>query len=633
MKTLRSVPWSSICLLLCLSAGDAGGFGSQPQDTVLASAAVSPGNSILNITVPADIEPFHLKWSQPPIQIDPNLDPNNAPPIFCGWHEPARSTENTGQKRQWRMTVDDFHCLGHIPVTRLRWWGTYKAWRHEELPESLPEMWHLGFWSRIEDSGDPNEMFPERLMWSVEIPPERVAMRPAGLVEYSNREPEVCFECDLVLEPHEWFWPSHFPARGDIFWLGITAVYPVDAVPSNQWGWLTRPQAWRDGALNPAILSDWPNQDERLFPGRIYPITIQRDCPTDEVYDMAFGLFTEFPWGNWDQPLVDLRQWPWVADKESLRYEPNEPDEPVLIREVADDWIYEGDDPVIALSWQGSYSGYGYEAGRCENLPAPRRPDYFQLQILADDGNQPGDLLWDYPAFVYDEVMVNVDRRSAGEPNEAVFRYSVRLDREHTFDRAEPDQHLWFKVVAVYQDLPDHVPYPWGWTTRDHIHDSAALSRDMQESMPAWRLLRSSVSQPVDMSFTFYTTPPIEIPAGAEAVASYLRDSLWEGSFHGQVLWMSPGPLEASEHIVRDLRRGRGEVSWPAETGHWWLTMIDATPQAEWPHDVLWVYVREDLALYRPWASTYPPEIYRIDGEHVPIHCIPLDMEGLGVCR
>jgi hypothetical protein len=96
---------------------------------------------------------------------------------------------------------------------------------------------------------------------------------------------------------------------------------------------------------------------------------------------------------------------------------------------------------------------------------------------------------------------------------------------------------------------------------------------------------------------------------------------------------MSPGPLNPVAHTIRDLRPGQGEVDWPALEHLWWVTMIDETPAADWPHEVLWVFVRQDRTVYHPWASTYPPEIYDLEGTHIPLHCLPLSLEGLGICR
>lgn len=603
------------------SAGD-----GEVEDVRLVLGDAGPG-------LPGDRGPAHRKWSQPPVEIDPTLDPVDGLPIFCAWHEPARSTEAPGVKRQWRMVADDFHCLGHIPITRLRWWGTYQAWSDREPPaHGQPEAWHIGFWSHLEDGWTSEQLFPERLMGSVEVPAGRVSTHAAGLVTYPARPMESCFVHELTLEPQEWFHQSHFPARGDIFWISITAVYPTETEPMNLWGWLTRPQRWGRGAKMPAIFGDWPSSEERLFPGRTEPIVSQSPCDSDAVYDMAFELFTEQPWVKWNQPLMSLQQWPWVTDEVSQIHEPPGMD-PTVLNEVADDWFYEGDTPVIAVSWQGSYLGYGYEACRCEDDGAPQRPTAFRLSILAHDNEQPGSVLWEVQARDYDEVLVGVDRHPEGEPNEAVFRYSVRLARKDWFQHAAPGQHLWFKVTAVYPNEPSQIAHTWGWTTRAHHVASPALQMHVTPEGRPWEPLTDPEAGPVDMAFTLYTSPPVPTPEGATPVAEYLRDTLLEGSFSGQALWMSPGPLDVAHHTIQDLSPGQGEVAWPAAEGRWWVIMLDAAPSSDWPRDVRWVFVREDLAMYRPWSSSYPPEIYNRHGEHVPLHCVPLTLEGLGMCR
>jgi hypothetical protein len=464
-------------------------------------------------------ETLHRIWSQTPISVDPNLNSPGGMPVFCGWHEPARSTENTGEKRQWRMTVDDFPSPGHVPVTRLRWWGTYKAWTKPEYPDITPQSWHIGFWAHLEDGWALNELFPERLMWSVEVPVERVVSRPVGWVEYPNRSLEVCFEYELSLEPNEWFWPSHFPARGDIFWISITTVYAADITQQNLWGWLTRPQSWRREAQTPSILGDWPSPDERLFPGRIYPINVQLDCPEGETYDMAFELLTDDTWCLWDQS-ISMKDTFLITQETPQYHEPND-SEPTLLGEVADDWVFTGNTPVIAMSWQGSYVGYHYQACECAVMPSPRQPDYFLLSILADANEQPGSTVWEYSAHAYQEVLVDVNHLPDGEPNEAVFRYTVRLDRADWFDQADPNQSLWFKVTAVYQDTPDLVPYPWTWTAKKQQHGQPAQHRNNIQSTPQWAVLTDPQDHAVDMSFTLYTAPAVAIPEGAEDVAVY----------------------------------------------------------------------------------------------------------------
>jgi len=579
---------------------------------------------------PGDSASPHLKWSQPPVEIDPNLDPASGAPIFYGWHEPARSTQTSGNKRQWRMVVDDFHCLGHIPVTRLRWWGTYKGWTLPEPPaHAQPESWHIGFWAHLEDGWATDELFSERLMWSVEVPAERVSSQPAGWVPHTSIDEVSCFVHELSLEPHEWFHQAHFPARGDIFWISITAVYPTDSEPENLWGWLTRPQPWGRAAMMPAIMGDRPTSEERLFPGRISPISLRWPCDGDMPADMAFELFTEPPWVKWDQRLLTLREWPWVTDEVSQSHEPKENDV-VRVSDVADDWFCEGDTPVLAVSWQGSYLGAGYEACTREEMPVPRRPDLFRLAIRSNTSDTPGEVLWDYEANDYDEVQVGFDRHPEGDPNEAVYRYSVRLNREDWFVPSQDFERLWFQVTAVYKEALDPAPVLWGWTTRAHAFDSPALQRTEGSS---WQPLSRPDGGPVDMAFTLYTAPPVPIPAGATEVATYLRDTLLEGAFDGHVLWLSPGPLDAADHTLLDLRPWQDEIAWPEAQGHWWLTLLDKTPNADWPHEVLWVFVRDDLAMYRPWASTYPPEITNQQGEPISLHCLPLELPGMGMCR
>jgi len=57
----------------------------------------------------AAVEPNYVKWSQPAIEVDPQI---GLAPVFCGWDEPSSSTRVAGQARNWRINLDDFHCLG-----------------------------------------------------------------------------------------------------------------------------------------------------------------------------------------------------------------------------------------------------------------------------------------------------------------------------------------------------------------------------------------------------------------------------------------------------------------------------------------------------------------------------------------
>jgi hypothetical protein len=256
-------------------------------------------------------------------------------------------------------------------------------------------------------------------------------------------------------------------------------------------------------------MGEWPTYDERLFPGRISPIEYPLLCGWNQGYDMCFELVTEQPWVKWDQPFTGLRDWPYYEDEESFAAE-DEDGNLQIERQVADDWLCEAIDPVFAISWQGSYIGYGYEACDCDEVEEPLRPDYFILSLRmptnvpAKDGN-PGELVWEYLAYDYDEVLVGYDRNPEGEPDEPVFRYSVRLPEEAWFRQETPESIYWLSVVAVYSARLDEIQHPWGWTNRPHMFGSTAISFTDDGSVP--EPLYNQTSEPVDMSFTLLTAP------------------------------------------------------------------------------------------------------------------------------
>ncbi|MBN2594151.1 MAG: hypothetical protein JXA81_11640, partial [Sedimentisphaerales bacterium] len=263
------------------------------------------------------------------------------------------------------------------------------------------------------------------------------------------------------------------------------------------------------GAVMPAIMGDWPTYDERLFPGRIEPIENSLLCGQNRGYDMCFELLTEQPWVKWDQPFTDLRDWPYSEDKESFAID-DEVGNLQIERRVADDWLCERMDPVIAISWHGSYIGYGYEPSKCDEVEEPRRPDYFMLSLYmptnvpANDGSL-GESVWEYLAYDYDEVLAGYDRNPVGQSNEPVFRYSVRMPEDALFQQQHLNQTYWFSVMAVYRERLGDIRYPWGWTSRSHTFGGTPLSVTYENSVP--EPLYDQTSEHVDMSFTLLTLP------------------------------------------------------------------------------------------------------------------------------
>ncbi|UCD51066.1 MAG: hypothetical protein JSW27_00235 [Phycisphaerales bacterium] len=458
-----------------------------------------------------------VTWSQPPLEIDPNI---GSTPLLCGSNESARSTQYEGARRNWRMDADDFRCSGPMPVTAIRWWGGYKGWQSAEPPLSpQPAAWHIGFWANLVEGLDPNALFPERLVWSVEIPSERVQSQAVGLDGLAGPFPEMCFAYEVGLEPEEWFHQGEFPTHEGLFWISITAIYPTAAEPKHMWGWHTRPQLWGRGAVMPAIMGEWPDPEERLFPGRIYPIENALQCGDTRACDMCFELRTAESWVHHDQPFTGLRNSPGVAGHRSaaVRFDPCDP---MVIEQVVDDWTCNGVAPIMAVAWHGSYLGHEFGACGCEAGAEPRRPEGFLFRLWSDgtprdptSGGYPARQIWEYEVFEYDEVQVGYARNGEGRPVEPVFRYAAQLPEPVQFQPEAPGSVYWLAIVAIFNVPVDDLPYAWCWTDHPHTLGMGARTMDATHPMPRWTELVDAGREAVDMSFTLYAVPePNAVP-------------------------------------------------------------------------------------------------------------------------
>ena len=699
----------------------------------------------------------NLKWSQPPIEIDPKVGQT---PVFCGWDEPAFSVQTSAQQRRWTMVADDFHCLGPIPVTSVRWWGSFAGWTEDELPSVAPTAFHIGIWTGVPADTTYPWGRPEKLVWEttadewtwefagyeqsaagpgtsvpaaglvahwkldgdatdsagtshgtvrgnpvwatgkvdralrldglddyVELPigsrisqltsstfalwvnwstaggawqrvfdfgkgtnaymflsprvdtsgPMRFAITTGGssseqqvtaptalaggwhhvavVIDAAARSmrlyldgavvatntamtltpsalgqttrnwlgksqyegdgyyqgfiddvliynralsaneikslvappqqqmEEACFEFNCDLPTADWFHQDRFQTQDEVFWLSITAMYPGSSEGPNPWGWASRPDIWQDGAVG----FEWTGQQPQV--GLVLDpkgMTAVHDgaCGYEQAYDMAFELRTDPNWVKWDEPFTGMRDWPHYDDHASYATE-SANGTVSIVQQVADDWPGERPScPVIAIAWQGSYRGYGYEACRCDPVVEPRRPDYFQLSIRTNlppgAGNpldQPGDVVWIYEAFDYDEVLVGYDRSPAGEPNEPVFRYTVRLPRDTWFWH-EGEQAYWLSIMAVYVAAPAQIKYPWGWTNHEHQFGSAASKLSAGSRGLVCEPLSGTAGGLIDMSFTLYTTSestPIAYWRFDETQGTIAVDSVGghNGTIHG----------------------------------------------------------------------------------------------------
>ncbi|MHC4527950.1 MAG: DUF7901 domain-containing protein, partial [Planctomycetota bacterium] len=355
----------------------------------------------------------HLKWSQPPIEIDPNI----WPPVYCGWDEPSW-TSDPNEVFSFYTAADDFRCLGTMPITSIHWWGSHVGWQDVDPPMFAPITgWLIRFFANVPATPgtDPNYSHPAQLLWEVQVDESRVTWEWVGYDDFPDRWPDTCFQYNVDLEPEEWFWQDSFLKRTtqDVFWISIKAIYPPGADPIYPWGWKTRPWHWMDDAVRYEcrLVGGIPP----VFLCRMWPI---KDSIWGESYDLAFELDTDPNYIKWEQPYDSIHHWPHYEDEKSMaqvyRYTetkwPQYPDlEPTVSIDVdatadlagmwppqviADDFECIDPDPITDIHLWTSWFNDTLPFGDPNNV-------IFTLSIhddipkgAADDYSMPGDLRW-----------------------------------------------------------------------------------------------------------------------------------------------------------------------------------------------------------------------------------------------
>ena len=251
----------------------------------------------------------HSKWSQPPIEWNPQ---SITPPVYCGWDAPSFK-EEWEPPPIWQIVADDFRCLGTMPITSIRWWGSYIGWMDENPPAAKPTAWRIGFWSNVPPSPVGGISHPGKLLWQFEVRADRVKEEWVGSDQFPDVR-ETCFQYYVNLTPKEYFWQAkQEPNTVDsVFWLSIAAIYPQGPPPPNPWGWKTRPWHWMDDAVTFTIQGDFK-------PGYVPDPGIFRALEyCGQSYDTAFELDTDPNYIKWEQAYTGLRDWPHYEDEESM---------------------------------------------------------------------------------------------------------------------------------------------------------------------------------------------------------------------------------------------------------------------------------------------------------------------------
>jgi len=403
--------------------------------------------------------------------------------------------------REPQLLADDFPCTTSGPITDIHIWG---SWNDDYLPEGNPG--NVTFALSIHDDIPASQSqtgysMPGELRWMRQFQPGAFTVEqiPSDVREgyynpcWGSYEPynhQMVWRYSFYIDPADAFYQKGSPDRPVVYWLDVQAR-PVDGAASAQFGWKTSLVHWNDDAVWAVGVEPYNDLwNELLYPPE-HPYA-------GKSIDLAFEITTE-----------------------------REEQELTLRRLVADDWRCDTNTPVTAAVWWGSYIGYNYAACQCPDIVAPPvKPDYFLLTIWSDvpanpdepdSYSHPGEKVWQYNAYHYDEVLVGYDKycehsQPGGLPAacEPVFRYSVRLPKENWFRQKDVNDIYWFSVVAVYDEAQEF-NYPWGWTNHKHVFNDDAVAGygDLGGTGSAWQWeeLYDQTGDSEDMSFMLFTWP------------------------------------------------------------------------------------------------------------------------------
>ncbi|MHC4867052.1 MAG: DUF7901 domain-containing protein, partial [Planctomycetota bacterium] len=424
-----------------------------------------------------DTDANWIKWEQPFTGI--RNWPHYEDEVSMGKVEPAKWSQMP-DPIGWDVAFDtgvgdDWLCTETGPVSDIHFWCSWKG-------DIVGQMSRVEVWIWSDDPcglgghSEPNEQLWHRTFYAGQFSQRWAGQGDQGWFGPVHHGPD----SEVRRPDHNDYYridiedinDPFVQQQGTIYWL-VIRMHTTEG----EAGWKTSLDHWNDDAIFWCVGTHW----HAMY-----------DPCTGEPLDLAFEILTETNEVN----IVSL---------------------------VADDWKCERVTPVTAAVWWGSYIGYRYQACSPEAMNLPVAPDYFGLTIWTDvpDPNpgdpatfsHPNDVIWEYKAYEYDEVMVGYDKHPEGPAfgHEAVFRYSVKLPREAWFFQEDVNNIYWFSVVAVYETNSPN--YDWGWTNHEHEFNDDAVSGHWEVNpfggppTWVWQELYDQTSQSEDMSFILFTEP------------------------------------------------------------------------------------------------------------------------------
>jgi hypothetical protein len=483
----------------------------------------------------------HLKWSQPPIEIDPNI----WPPVYCGWDEPSWTTD-PGEILGSETAADDFRCLGTMPITSIHWWGSHVGWQDIDPPTFVPITgWMIRFFSNVpaNATADPDYSHPDQLLWEVQVDDtSRVKLEWVGYDEFPDGSADTCFQYNVDLTPEEWFRQAEFLERtmDDVFWLSIEAIYGDGTDPIYPWGWKTRPWHWMDDAVR---------YECRLVDGaticRMWPI---KDPIWGESYDLAFELDTDPSYIKWEQAYDSIHHWPHYEDEKSMarvyrwtslkwaQYPDLDPGVSIDVdatadeagmwapQVIADDFECTSSHPITDIGLWTSWFSDTLPQGDPDNV-------IFTLSIHDDipqgpaGYSMPGDVLWwrqfyagDFESSIWagqlDEGWYSPCTNFYEENIDTVcWKYDFYIDPDEAFEQQgtlDDPKVYWLDVQAEPQDTDPWIRFGWK-TSMQHWNDDGVWGIGNEPYVGAWNELRYPPGHPyepesIDLAFEIATT-------------------------------------------------------------------------------------------------------------------------------
>ena len=369
------------------------------------------------------------------------------------------------QPTTWPATIcaDDFECSQTGPITTITLWS---SWYRDVLSGNAAA--NATFTLSIRQDIPANRSatgysMPGKVLWRKtfekgQFTVEQVQTCNEGYYSPANVtfEPNtraMLYKYTFKIDSKEAFVQTGTSKSPVVYWLTAqSSLTHLAGSVATRLGWKCSASHWNDAAV-------WVKATEP-YDGTWNKLTYPKGHSlSGKPMDMAFAIETE------------------KADAGTT-----------YLRIVADDWRCGSSQPITGVAWWGSYLGYGYLPGSCQQMTAPKAPDYFMLSLWSDvpdpdssnarDFGHPGSKVWEYKAESFDEVLVGFDKDPSPASSsvlgfEPVYRYTVRLPEEQWYKPDGKNSVLWLSVTAVYKDSKS-VVYPWGWT--NHAYAAWDLS-------------------------------------------------------------------------------------------------------------------------------------------------------------